>query len=149
MDSQAPNHAFEKYLRQGCFIECVIHIKAEVKHGDSRFDLYAETQDSKVFIEVKGVTLEENGIAMFPDAPTVRGIKHLNELAKCFSDGYIAYVVFVIQMDGISHFTPNYKTHPEFGETLVKVMEMGVKAVAYDCVVTSDEMKIGKPIPVK
>jgi len=149
IDSYAPNRAFGEYLRQRKFLDGISSIKAEAKYGSSRFDFYVETSTSKVFIEVKGVTLEENGIAMFPDAPTERGIKHLNELASCIADGYNAYVVFVIQMKGISCFTPNYKTHQAFGDTLTKVMAVGVKALAFDCVIKPDEMVIGESIPIK
>ena len=149
MDSYAPNLAFGEYLKQGNFIADITHIKAETKYGNSRFDFYVETATTKVFIEVKGVTLEENGVAMFPDAPTERGIKHLNELATCIADGYEAYVVFVVQMEGISYFTPNYKTHVAFGETLTKVTQLGVKAIAFDCKVSPNEIAINKSIPVK
>ena len=148
MDSLAPNQAFAEYLRQEKLLDDIIHIKAEAKYMTSRFDFYVERKDSKAFIEVKGVTLEENGVAMFPDAPTERGIKHLKELAECVADGYEAYVVFVIQMKGVSHFTPNYKTHPEFGITLAKVIDTGVKALAFDCLVTPIEMTIDKQIPI-
>jgi sugar fermentation stimulation protein A len=161
MDSYAPNIAFGEYLRESKFIPGITHVKAEAKYGASRFDFYVETNPGeafmadnalatdKAFIEVKGVTLEENGIAMFPDAPTERGIKPLNELAACIADGYNAYAVFVIQMEGISHLTPNYKTHAAFGETLAKVIDMGVKAFAFDCKVTPGSMTINKPIPIK
>ena len=149
MDSYAPNVAFGEYLRQGKFLENITLIKPEAKYGASRFDFYIETTNSKAFIEVKGVTLEENGIAMFPDAPTERGIKHLNELATCIADGYDAYVVFVIQMKGVAYFTPNYKTHAAFGEILGKVMKMGVKAMAFDCIVSAEQMTISQQIPVE
>ena len=151
MDSYAPNLAFGEYLRDGNFLEIsdITYVKAEAKYGKSRFDFYVETATSKAFVEVKGVTLEENGIAMFPDAPTERGIKHLNELAACIADGYDAYVVFVIQMKGISHFTPNYKIHEAFGETLAKVAGMGVKVRAFDCIVTPSEMVIDRPISIR
>ena len=149
MDSYAPNIAFGEYLRQGKFFENVTLIKSEAKYGSSRFDFYVETSNNKAFIEVKGVTLEENRIAMFPDAPTERGIKHLNELAACIADGYDAYAVFVIQMKGITHFTPNYKTHAAFGETLGKVMNVGVNVMAFDCVVSTESMEISEQIPVK
>ncbi|MCL2286727.1 MAG: DNA/RNA nuclease SfsA [Firmicutes bacterium] len=149
MDSYAPNIAFGEYLQQGKFFENVTLIKPEAKYGASRFDFYVETARSKAFIEVKGVTLEENGIAMFPDAPTERGIKHLNELAACITDGHDAYVVFVVQMKGIKHFTPNYKTHAAFGETLSKVMSMGVNAMAFDCEITAEKMEINNRVPIK
>jgi sugar fermentation stimulation protein A len=150
MDSQAPNRAFGDYLRQGGFIENVTLIKPEAKYGGSRFDFYVEAGERKIYIEVKGVTLEENGVAMFPDAPTERGVKHLNELAKCVADGFEAYVIFIIQMKGVLYFAPNYRTHPEFGAALTGAMESGVKAVALECLVTADSMKIGGgSLPIK
>jgi len=149
MDSQAPNRAFEEFLKQGRFLRDITHIRTEAKYGSSRFDFYSETSNAKAFIEVKGVTLEEAGVALFPDAPTVRGVKHLNELAKCIADGYEAYVIFVIQMKGISHFSPNTKTHAAFGEALGRVMDMGVKAMAYDCEVAPDAMSIGRRVPIR
>jgi len=151
MDSQAPNTAFGEYLRQGLFEELgqLTHIKTEAKYGTSRFDFFVETATRKAFIEVKGVTLEEDRIAMFPDAPTQRGIKHLNELATCIEDNYEAFVVFVVQMKGVSLFTPNNKTHAAFGETLAKVADTGVKIRAFDCVVTPDSMVIDAPVPIK
>jgi len=149
MDSQAPNRVYKEFLVQGSFLDDITNIRAESKYGDSRFDFYIESSVEKAFIEVKGVTLEEDGIALFPDAPTVRGVKHLNELAKCISEGYEAYVIFVIQMKGITHFTPNNKTHAAFGKVLGNVMAMGVKAMAFDCEVTPNEMRIDEPIPIK
>lgn len=149
IDSYAPNRAFGEYLRQGKLFDDVSLVKAETKYGGSRFDFYVETATTKAFIEVKGVTLEENGVAMFPDAPTERGIKHLNELASCTLDGYDAYVVFVIQMKGVSHFTPNDKTHQAFGDTLAKVTAAGVTALAFDCIIQPDEMMIDNPVTIK
>jgi len=149
MDSNAPNRAFGEHLRQSGFIPDAALIKPEAKCGGSRFDFYIEAGKRKAFIEVKGVTLEENGIAMFPDAPTERGIKHLNELARCVAEGYEAYVVFVIQMEGVKHFTPNYITHPEFGAALKAAINAGVKAVALDCLVTAGTMEINCRIPIK
>ena len=102
-----------------------------------------------MFIEVKGVTLEKNNIAMFPDAPTVRGLKHLTELKKCMADGYEACVVFVIQMDGISYFVPNRKIDPEFCSALADVKNAGVNVLAFDCVVTEDSMVINNQIQTK
>lgn len=149
IDSYAPNRAFGEFLKQGSFIPGITQIKAEAKYGNSRFDFHVKTETSKAFIEVKGVTLEEGGVAKFPDAPTERGIKHLNELAACIAEGYEAHAIFVIQMEGVSHFTPNYKTHAAFGETLASVMEKGVEVFAFDCTVQPSEMYIGKEIPVK
>ena len=150
MDSYAPNLAFGEYLRSGNFSEVgeTNYVKSEAKYGNSRFDFYAETATKKAFIEVKGVTLEENSIAMFPDAPTERGVKHLNELAACITEGYNAYGVFIIQMKGIKHFTPNYKIHEAFGKTLQTVANMGVKIMAFDCVVTPDTMTVDKLVQI-
>jgi sugar fermentation stimulation protein A len=149
MDSQAPNKVFLEYLQSGRCIEGVTLIRSEVKHGDSRFDFYVEVGVRKFFIEVKGVTLEEDGVVLFPDAPTERGVKHLNELAMCIVEGYEAMVVFVIQMSNVRYFTPNNKTHPAFGEALVVAEKAGVKIVAVDCVVTKNSLTINSYVPVK
>ena len=149
IDSQAPNKVFGEYLLQNRLFDDVTTIKAESKYGNSRFDFYVETSTTKAFIEVKGVTLEKNSVAMFPDAPTERGIKHLNELAVCIEDGYEAFMIFVIQMKGIDYFTPNYKTHQAFGDILFKVNNLGVKTFAFDCYVKSDKIVIDKPIPIR
>jgi len=149
MDSQAPNKVFLEYLQSGQYMDGITHIKSESTYGDSRYDFYVEAGERKLFIEVKGVTLEADGVALFPDAPTERGIKHLQGLARCINDGYEAHVVFVVQMGDISHFTPNYITHPAFGITLSDVVKCGVKAVAYDGLVTPDSLTINKPVPVK
>ena len=149
MDSQAPNKVFYDYLRSGLFADGITMIKPESKYNGSRFDFYFEAGKRKVFTEVKGVTLEENGIALFPDAPTERGVKHLNDLIRCVGEGYEAQVVFVIQMNDILYFTPNNKTHPAFGEALVAAEKAGVKISAYDCEVKENSLIIGKPVPVK
>ena len=117
------------------------------RYGTSRFDFYVETPQQKLFIEVKGVTLEENGIAMFPDAPTERGIKHLDELAQAVRYGYAAAVIFVIQMRGVNCFTPNRRTHAAFAEALLRAQQAGVQVLAYDCDVTPDGLSLGKQIP--
>ncbi len=149
IDSQAPNRVFQEYLQQGSFIERITLIKPEAKFGDSRFDFYIEAGKRRVFIEVKGVTLEENNVVMFPDAPTQRGVKHLNELANCINHGYEAFVIFIIQMQNVSHFTPNYQTHPEFGNTLATAINIGVKAAAFDCVITENSMIINSNVDIK
>ena len=149
IDSQAPNKVFREFLESGRYIEGITHIKSEAKHGSSRFDFYVETVDRKIFIETKGVTLEEDGVALFPDAPTLRGVKHLNELAQCVGDGFDAHVVFVIQMDGIHSFAPNNGTHPAFGEALSAAQKAGVKIVALDCTVTENSMEIRKEVEVQ
>lgn len=150
MDSAAPNKAFHEFLEAGLFTPFAntIRIKKETVFGTSRLDFYAETADKKAFFEVKGVTLEMEGVAKFPDAPTLRGIKHLRELAAATSQGFAAYVIFVIQMQGISHFTPNWDTHPEFGQELAKAVATGVEAYAFDCRVAPDSMAISNPVPI-
>jgi sugar fermentation stimulation protein A len=93
--------------------------------------------------------LEENNIVMFPDAPTERGVKHLNELAKCVSDGFETYAVFIIQIKGVDYFTPNYKTHPKFGAALAAAIDTGVRTTAFDCEITRDSIKINSSVPIK
>jgi sugar fermentation stimulation protein A len=149
MDSQAPNRAFLEYLQSGRYIDGITHIKPEAKHGDSRFDFYVEAGKRKLFIEVKGVTLEENGVVLFPDAPTLRGVKHLNELAECVRAGYEAHVIFVVQMANVRYFTPNNKTHSDFGQALSRAVAAGVKAAAFDCKVGLDSLTIGDFVPIK
>ena len=118
MDSQAPNKVFLEHLQSGRYIDGITLTKPEAKYGGSRFDFYVEAVERKIFIEVKGVTLKEDGVVLFPDAPTERGVKHLNELARCIREGYEAQVVFVVQMSDIRYFTPNNITHPAFGKAL-------------------------------
>lgn len=149
MDSQAPNKAAEEWLLKGGFFPEDISVYRERKYGNSRFDLYIESPVRKAFMEVKGVTLEEDNIVRFPDAPTERGIKHVRELIRCMKDGYEAYLLLVIQMKGVRYFEPNRETHPEFGETLKAAADAGVHILAYDCAVTEDSMKICDPIPVR
>jgi len=149
IDSQAPNKVFLEFLQSGQYIDGITHIKSEAKYGGSRFDFYVEAGERKIFIEVKGVTLEEDGVVLFPDAPTERGVKHLNELAKCVRERYEAHVVFVVQMSDVRYFTPNNKNHSVFGEALIAAKKAGVKVAALDCTVTENSMIIGKPVPVR
>ena len=118
MDSQIPNKVVEEWIKQGNLFPDAIVIRPEKTYRKSRFDLYVEEGDRKIFVEVKGVTLEENGIVKFPDAPTERGIKHIEELCEATKEGYEAYIFFVIQMKGVRYFTPNMETQPTFGEAL-------------------------------
>lgn len=149
MDSQAPNRAAEEWLKKGHFFEENYAVYREKRYGNSRFDLYIETiTGKKVFIEVKGVTLEEDHIARFPDAPTERGVKHVRELSQCVRDGYMACLLFVIQMDGIRLFRPNWNTHAEFGRAVREAESKGVKILAYDCLVEENKMEIQNPVPV-
>jgi len=136
-------------LQTGQYIDGITKIKPEATYKSSRFDFYVEAGPRKIFIEVKGVTLEINGIALFPDAPTQRGVKHLNELAHCIKDGYEAHVVFVVQMGGITHFSPNNDTHPAFGAALSSAEKAGVKVSAMDCAIMPDSMIIRNRLDVK
>lgn len=147
MDSQAPNKVVKEWIQAGEFLPGITFMKPEKKYGNSRFDFYLEQGDKKIFLEVKGVTLEEDGVAMFPDAPTKRGVKHIEELIACKEDGYDAYIVFVVQMAGMKVFRPNEKTQPEFGEALRKARIHGVEIIVKNCMVTPDELKITDSLP--
>ncbi len=149
MDSQAPNKAVGEWISEGGLFTDVKLVRPECKYGNSRFDFYVEHADKKAFIEVKGVTLENDGVVSFPDAPTERGSKHLRELCECLKDGYEAYAVFVIQMKDVLYFTANEEHDPVFARTLRKACDEGVRILAYDCLVTEDEMKIGDRVEVK
>ena len=155
MDSQAPNQAAYEWARDGAdgLFGTIVEIKREKTYGNSRFDLYLESVDGdgvlhRIFMEVKGVTLEQDGVARFPDAPTERGVKHVEELTACLQDGYEACILFVIQMKGICRWEPNWKTHAAFGQALCRAKEAGVRLLAYDCRVTEDSMQINQPLPV-
>ncbi|MBQ8758778.1 MAG: DNA/RNA nuclease SfsA [Clostridia bacterium] len=149
IDSQAPNKVFYEWVKNGGFCDNVTFIKPETTYGSSRFDCYIEAGDRRIFAEIKGVTLEKNGTAMFPDAPTERGLKHLRELCKCVEDGFEAYIVFVVQMKGVHTFTPNVQTHREFAEMLSECDKNGVKIVCVDCNVTPETLEISQKIEVK
>jgi len=120
-----------------------------VTYGNSRFDLYAEDGEKRALIEVKGVTLECGGTAMFPDAPTQRGVKHIRELIRAREEGYETAVLFVIQMEQVRRFCPNERTHREFGEELRRAQAAGVQILAYSCKVESDELTLDRPVPVE
>ncbi len=147
MDSQIVNYVFLEYIYN--LFDNIVFVKPECKYGNSRIDVYAETATEKIFIEVKGVTLENNGVVSFPDAPTERGVKHLKELQKAVAEGYKAYVVFVVQMSDVDYFEPNRKTHPEFADELKTAYENGVIPLAFECNVAPDEIIISKEIKVK
>jgi len=140
IDSQAPNIVFHEYLLDGGLFQNISKIEKECKYKNSRFDFYIEADGKKIFVEVKGVTLEENGVVMFPDAPTERGLKHLKELGESIDEGYEAFVCFIIQMKDVLYFTPNYRTHREFGEALKEMVKKGVNIMALDCEVTKDSL---------
>ena len=154
MDSQAPNQVVEEALRADRIklpdlSESIQCIRREKTYGQSRFDFYLETESKKVFIEVKGVTLEEDGIVRFPDAPTERGVKHINELISASQEGYMCYVLFVIQMEKARYFTPHRERHPEFANILVQAAQNGVGILAYTCEVEPDRLTLSKAIEVK
>lgn len=146
MDSQIPNDVVAEWLpHSGLFSgDAVFH--REYTFGKSRFDFYVEDCNRKAFVEVKGVTLEDNGVVSFPDAPTERGVKHIEELVSALEKGYESYVIFVVQMKGVSEFRPNRERHPEFADVLRKAYESGVKIISLDCFVSPDEMKIDSEI---
>lgn len=148
MDSQAPNKVFGEWVESGNFISDIIKIKPECKYNNSRFDFYIETEKRKVFAEIKGVTLEKDGIVMFPDAPTERGVKHIKELCQCVKDGFEAYIFFIIQMKNCKIFMPNRTTHPEFADALIEAEKSGVNIRALNCDVTHDKLIIGSPVEV-
>jgi len=146
IDSQAPNKVFLEGIKNGIIrlngLHPVTFLKPEKTFGESRFDFYMESGNKRAFVEVKGVTLEEDGIAKFPDAPTERGLKHINELVRAKNEGYDAWIVFVIQMDKIKYFKPNNDTHPAFGKALRYARDNGVNILACECSVGSDIIKL-------
>jgi sugar fermentation stimulation protein A len=159
IDSQAPNKVCHEGLVSGRIRLPGMgwpldHIKAEAVYGQSRFDFYLESADPqtgeqrKAFVEVKGVTLEENNIVRFPDAPTERGLKHVNELRKALSEGYYSYIVLIIQMKDVLYFEPNDEMHPAFGQALRAASTEGVQILAYDCNVKVDELTVRAPVDV-
>lgn len=148
MDSQAPNKVVQEWLEKEQPFGTLKVLKPETVYGNSRFDFYLETNTRKMFLEVKGVTLENNGIVKFPDAPTQRGVKHIEELCHCLQDCYEAIIIFVVQMQGMKYFTPNRKTHSAFADALVKAQALGVKILAVECSVTPNSLEIVGNIPI-
>lgn len=143
IDSQMPNYLVREWLvEQPEIFKDITFIRQEYTYGNSRMDFYMEGADKKVLMEVKGVTLERDGIGYFPDAPTERGVKHIRELIKAKEAGYEAYIAFVIQMNGITEVRPNIETHPEFGEALNEAKKAGVRVLFLGCQISMDEIKI-------
>ena len=140
MDAAAPNRVFAEWVRSGGLFRNVALIKPEYRFGDSRFDFYIEADGRRNIAEIKGVTLEEEGVARFPDAPTERGVRHLRGLISSLKSGYDAYAVFIIQMKGVRYMEPNWKTHPAFGIALRDAKQAGVNVLAVDCRVTEDSI---------
>ena len=146
MDSQIPNAAAWEWLPVSGYFSPEATLRREVSWGSSRFDIFAQDGERKAFIEVKGVTLENDGTALFPDAPTERGVKHLNELIRAVDAGFEAWVLFVIQMKEIHTFCPNDAMHPQFGDTLRRAAGCGVKIMAVDCLITPESITIDREI---
>ena len=149
MDAAAPNKVFGEWLAAGGPGFVPELIRPECVHGDSRFDFYFEHGGRKAFAEVKGVTLEENGVVRFPDAPTERGVKHLHGLIRCVQEGFEAWAVFIIQMKGVKYFEPNRATHPAFAEALAQAAQAGVKLIALDCNVEKDSLNAADPVAIR
>ena len=149
MDAQAPNRVFGEWAAAGHFVPGLTLLRPETTWGRSRFDFYWEAgPERRGFVEVKGVTLEQDGVAAFPDAPTERGVRHLEELSAARREGYECAVCFVIQMKGPTRFRPNEATHPAFGAALRAAAEAGVDVLAYDCRVTPDQLWLDAPVPI-
>ena len=148
MDSQIPNAAAAEWLPESGMFSPSAEIRREVTYGNSRFDLFIKDGDRQCFMEVKGVTLEHDGIAYFPDAPTERGVKHIRELIQCREDGFEAVILFVVQMKEIRQFRPHDAMHPAFGEALREAAAKGVKIMAMDCRITPESMVIDAPVTV-
>ena len=149
MDAQAPNHVFEAWARAGRFRPGLTLLRPETVYGASRFDFYWETASDRGFVEVKGVTLEEDGVARFPDAPTLRGVKHLEELIAARQAGYQAALCFIVQFSGAKYVTPNDTTHPQFGQALRRAAAAGVEVFALGCAVTPDTLTAEEFVPVR
>lgn len=149
MDSQAPNQVVGEWLREKQLYKDTTLVVSEKTYGNSRFDFYVEGDGKKAWIEVKGVTLERDGAALFPDAPSERAVKHVEHLIKAREEGYEAYIILVIQMRYVKYFTPNRETHPQFAEVLEKAEKAGVQIMAFDCRVTEDEVSINQPVEVR
>lgn len=151
MDSQAPNKAVYEWLKEQKPFGQDIEVFPERTYGKSRFDFFmkSDKSDRKIYLEVKGCTLEQNGVVLFPDAPTERGLKHINELINCVENGMEGAILILVQMSDVRYFTPNYETHREFGEELKAAKEKGVTIMCYDSIVTPDSIKVGKPVEIR
>lgn len=148
IDAMAPNQVFAEWVAQGNLLPRTTLVRPEARYGDSRFDFYIESQGKPAFVEVKGVTLEEGGVARFPDAPTLRGVKHLRGLTACVQQGYAAWIVFIVQMEGITRVEPNWATHSAFGHALREAAEAGVNVLALDCRVEESSIAADRAVPV-
>lgn len=151
MDAQAPNRVFGEWAAAGGFRPGLTLLRPETTWGNSRFDFYWESSENgrKGFVEVKGVTLEEGGAVYFPDAPTERGVKHVEELMACRAAGYEAALFLVVQMEGVAYWSPNDRTHPAFGEAVRRAAAAGVEILCRDCRVKPDSLTMGKPVEIR
>ena len=149
MDANAPNRVFNEYVRAGRFLRGWSVIRPETTHGDSRFDFYLESPGHRLFAEVKGVTLEDDGVMRFPDAPTERGVKHLEGLARCVQEGYEAWAVFVIQTEDVRWMEPNRRAHPAFADAMRQAAQAGVQLLALDCHTEPDRLEIRRPVEIR
>lgn len=148
LDSQVPNALAAQWVQAGGLGAVPTALRREFTLGDSRFDLQFILEGQPCLMEVKGVTLETNGLARFPDAPTERGRKHLRGLMAAAQDGWRTWVLFVVQMDGVTAFAPNWATDPAFAQTLVQAQEAGVQLLARTCHVAPDHLEIADPLPI-
>ena len=148
MDAAAPNRVFGEYLAAGLLLPSPTLIRPETPFGSSRLDFYVENAAERAFCEVKGVTLEQDGVVLFPDAPTERGVRHLRELARCVAAGYSAWAVFVVQMEDVRFFTPNRAAHPAFADALKAASDAGVRLLALDCRVTPDSIESRREVRI-
>lgn len=149
IDSQVPNTVFREWVLKSGYFKDITYIRPEYTYGNSRLDFYIEASGKKILAEVKGVTLEENNVVSFPDAPTQRGTKHLNELIKASGNGYEAYIVFIVQMENVNFFTPNQKNDPDFSEALRKAVKEGVNILCLDCKVSENEINANNFVKIQ
>jgi sugar fermentation stimulation protein A len=150
IDSQVPNNVVANAIssNQVRELQNVDFLKREVSYGNSRFDIYYEKGDDKGFVEVKGVTLEVDGLSMFPDAPTKRGTKHVLELIKTVKEGYKSYIFFLIQIEGIGFFTPNEIMDKDFTKALLLAKKEGVNMLAYNSIITPNQISLGEKVRI-
>ena len=148
VDSQAPNKVFGEWITRSGFFKNVTFVKPEYTYGKSRFDFYIEAKSKKILAEIKGVTLENDGILLFPDAPTERGVKHIRELIEAKANGFDSFIFFIIQMKNCKYFAPNRETHKEFADSLAEAYSKGVGVYALTCNVTEDSIEINDFAPI-
>ncbi|MCK5812357.1 MAG: DNA/RNA nuclease SfsA [Clostridiales bacterium] len=151
IDSQVPNQVVAEALKDNKIFlkKNITFLKRENTFLNSRFDIYFETSKEKAYMEIKGVTLEKKGIALFPDAPTKRGVKHVYEMIKAVKQGYSGYLFFLLQMTNCKYFTTNKQTDPEFAKALLLAKESGVQILCYDSIVTKNGIILNKKILTK